>query len=160
MKKLVKLSRKICMIAVIAILSMTLIAMPAFAANAPLEDLEVIENFENLDEENSFNYTSADTGRAVGGFGTFTINTSGNGGPIYDRIAITSYNTKESPIIYISIIKPDGSYFKNSFFLEPNSTKEFSMFFSQSGTYTIEYNISLGYSYLKAEINRWFNQAN
>lgn len=151
MKQTAKIFNKVLTICIIVIMSMSIMVVPAFAVEEPIKNLGTIENIE---DENSFRYSFGSTGGMVTGSGSFTLTTNGDPG-LYDRISISTLSLQADPpsAIYISIMKPDGEYFKNGLFIEPDSTEEFTMFFAQSGTYTVYYIIVNGYSGVWAEIN-------
>lgn len=74
------------------------------------------------------------------GSGEFKVYTS-NTGTVGITLKVES-SSNES-FAYISIKKPDGSYFKNKLLIDPTSGngngKEYTIFFAKSGSYTIEY---------------------
>lgn len=72
------------------------------------------------------------------GSGSFTVSApSGANGAA--GITLRSDCDSDGAFSYISIQKPDGSYFKNDVYLNGNEEKKFQIFFPQNGTYTIYY---------------------
>lgn len=71
--------------------------------------------------------------------GSFTVNApsgaSGSAG-----ITLKSDCSSSGAFSYISIQKPDGSYFKNNIYLDGNAEKKLQIYFPKNGTYTIHYN--------------------
>lgn len=72
------------------------------------------------------------------GSGSFTVSApsgaSGSAG-----ITLRSDCSSNGAFSYISIQKPDGSYFKNNIYLDGNQEKKLQIYFPQNGTYTIYY---------------------
>lgn len=73
------------------------------------------------------------------GTGSFSVYTS-NTGTVGITLKVES--SSNSSCAYLSIKKPDGSYYKNSVYLEPGldgGEAKYTIFFAKSGSYTIEY---------------------
>lgn len=72
--------------------------------------------------------------------GNFYVNTN-NSGTI--GITLKAESSSDSSWAYISVMKPDGTYFKNNVYIDPTSEngegKKFKIYNASSGTYTISY---------------------
>lgn len=72
--------------------------------------------------------------------GSFSINTEKSG---TIGITIKAESSSDSSWAYMSVMKPDGTYFKNNVYIDPTSGngdgKKFKIYYASSGTYTINY---------------------
>lgn len=72
--------------------------------------------------------------------GSFSVDTEKSG---TIGITIKAESSSESSWAYMSIMKPDGTYFKNNVYIDPTSGngngKKFKIYYASSGTYTINY---------------------
>lgn len=72
--------------------------------------------------------------------GSFSVNTEKSG---TIGITLKAESSSDSSWAYMSVIKPDGTYFKNNVYINPTSGngdgKNFKIYFASSGTYTINY---------------------
>lgn len=76
---------------------------------------------------------------ANSGSGNFTVHTS-NSGTVGVILSVSSSDSSSSA--YISVKKPNGSFFKNDVYLTPSTNggeATYKMYFASSGTYTIYY---------------------
>jgi hypothetical protein len=151
MSKIEKISKAFIAIALVLAMSFVALSTHAYAAEATSNTIPKVGT--SSVAPTSLGKTEGSTNGVVSGYGKFTVTTSGKAGLVYDRIVLTSYDASDDCEIYINVIKPDGNYFKNGFFLNKNTQQTFVMYFAQTGIYTIEYNVITGSSAIKAQIN-------
>lgn len=72
------------------------------------------------------------------GSGTFTVNCP-SGAKAGAGITLRSDCSSSDAYTYISVQKPDGTYFLNNVSLSGTQEKKFQIYFPQNGTYTIHY---------------------
>lgn len=75
------------------------------------------------------------TGTASGSFEVNCLSGAGLGA----GITLKSDCGSDGAFSYISVQKPDGSYFANDIYLDGNEEKQFQIWAPQNGTYTIHY---------------------
>lgn len=102
---------------------MTVVRTPAGADDDGISPLSTDYNSRWLDSS------------GTGSFSVYTSNTGTVG------ITLKVESSSSDSVAYISVKKPDGSYFKNKVFLQANVDPEakYTIFFAKSGSYTIEY---------------------
>lgn len=81
--------------------------------------------------------------------GSFTVN-SDNSGTV--GITVSTEATSSSDLTYITILKPNGSAFKNDLTFSGSQSKEYTMYFASKGNYTINYH---AYTTNGLRINCW-----
>lgn len=72
------------------------------------------------------------------GSGYFEVNAP-SGALLSAGITISSECGSSNAFSYISIEKPDGTFFKNDIYLDGNAERKFNFGFPQNGTYKIHY---------------------
>lgn len=111
------------------------IAVPAFAADSSSAQSDTI----SLASTRSTDYGNAWISSASAG--SFTVTTS-KSGTLYMTLKVES--SSNSSWAYVSVKKPNGSYYANNIYVDPTSEGgegvHLKMTFASAGTYTIVYN--------------------
>lgn len=107
------------------------------------EDFTIVRSAVDNTENESINARSTDYGYAwinSSASGSFTVTTSKSG---TIGITLKVESSSNDSWAYMSIQKPDGSYFKNNIAIDPTTGGGeggiYKIYFASSGTYTIHY---------------------
>lgn len=118
-----------------ALLLCVSMAAPAFAADvSPQQPVST-----SIASTRSTDYGDAWIGSS--GSGSFTVTTS-KGGTL--RMTLKVESASNSSFAYVSVKKPNGTYYKNDIYVDPTSESgegvHLMMILASAGTYTISYN--------------------
>lgn len=83
---------------------------------------------------------------STGSFGVYSDN-SGTVG-----ITVSTETSQSDAWAYITVVKPNGTPFKNDIAFIGSQSKQYTMYFASTGTYTIKYNV---YTTAGMRINCW-----
>ena len=128
--------KKISYMLIAILFALNSISFTSFATEPIAPANTTIDNVNSTTSKDSFGgYGHRVTGTDRGSFGVSCPSGAGAGA----GITIKSECNSDGAFSYISIEKPDGTFFGNNIYLDGNEEKKFQIWFPQNGTYTIHY---------------------